>query len=160
MENEIENKSLSCAFGLMELRKAAFKTGKVDVYNKLIKNLNMYLALSVGDTSPIADELRSGNVSDIDADVLGLLADHLEGKIRKSRGPSRKVSRKDRDLNVFLEFKKMEVIHGYDSAITILEENLPLNIGRKSIEKIITEHNKIFEILEKAHDLSEISHPK
>jgi len=133
------------AYCFMRAKKENGGLTESDFTNSIISS-----CLDVGDVKPLIHILRSGDVGILDQRTWNSLADFLDGKNIKKKGPQKKLSDFNRNFGIYLRYQGLSQIHGYDRAIDILVDTLPLSLGRKAIEKIITSFNKTFNAIKEA----------
>lgn len=107
--------------------------------------LELYISKSVenGDIAPLVEILRTGSLENLSPNILELLADHLEGKIKRKPGPIKTKARFNRDIQIISLFLELKEKYGYDKALDMLAEEGGFPLGRKAIEKIISDFNKL-----------------
>jgi hypothetical protein len=132
-----EEREVLCLAALFQGMKDGVITGK------MLVDLMVSGRLMAGDVAPMIEILRNGRIDDLHPETLELLADHLEGKIERKPGPIKSKARFDRKIKIISSFLELKDEHGYDRALDMLAEDGSFSLGRKAIEKIISDFNKV-----------------
>jgi len=132
-----EEREVLCLAALFQGIKDGVITGE------MLVDLMVSGRLMSGDVVPLVEILRSGRINDLHPKTLELLANHLEGKIKRKPGPIKTQARFNRDIQIISSFLELKEKYGYDKALDMLAEEGSFLLGKKAIEKIISDFNKI-----------------